>query len=249
LSNIHFVGTLVAQGCGFTYDGANDGHGGALATNIVSLNELPGWLAVSEPDIVMMFLGTNDIWSGTINTTTILAAYTTLVGQMRAQNPAMTVMVAQITPMAPSGCSYCAADVIALNAAIPAWAAGISTSKSPVSVVNCFTGYSDSADTVDGVHPNDAGNTLLANDWFAPLSSAVVRVGGQAPVTTSAGATSTAVVSPAWGQCGKLYPVFLHLGVDFQRLDWGECIANKFRFRWRFMDGIYNMCLGEHLYL
>jgi hypothetical protein len=168
----------------------------------------------------MMFLGTNDVWSGTINTTTILAAYTTLVGQMRAQNPAMTIMVAQITPMAPSGCSYCAQGVINLNAAIPAWAAGISTTKSPVSVVNCFAGYNDAADTVDGVHPNDAGNTLLANDWFAPLSSAVVRVGGQAAVTTSAGATSTAVVSPVWGQCGKWFPVFLHFGVYFNVWIW-----------------------------
>lgn len=84
----------------------------------------------------MMFLGTHDIWFGTISMTTILAAYTTLVGQMRAQNPEMTVIVAQITPMAPSGCSYYTADIIALNAAIPAWAAGISTSQSPVSVVN-----------------------------------------------------------------------------------------------------------------
>jgi lysophospholipase L1-like esterase len=167
----------------------------------------------------MMFLGTNDIWSGTVNTTTILAAYTTLVGQMRAQNPSRTVMVAQITPMDPSGCSYCTQGVINLNAAIPAWAAGITTSQSPVSVVNCWAGYNDTADTIDGVHPNDAGDTILANDWFAPLSSAVVRVGGQAPVTSSAGATSTVVVSPVWGQCGKWYPVFLHLGLNLQCLD------------------------------
>ncbi len=169
----------------------NDGHGGALATGIVSQDQLPGWLAISRPDIVMMFLGTNDVWSGTRNTSVILDAYTTLVGQMRAQNPAMTVLVAQITPMAPTGCDYCGEDVIELNAAIPAWAAAISTSASPVSVVDCWDGYSDALDTVDGVHPNDAGNTILANDWFAPLSSAIVKVGGQGPATTSAGSTTS----------------------------------------------------------
>jgi len=169
----------------------NDGHGGALATGIVSADELPGWLAISRPDIVMMFLGTNDVWSGTRNTSVILGAYTTLVEQMRAQNPAMTVLVAQITPMAPTGCDNCAQDVIDLNAAIPAWAAGISTNASPVSVVDCWDGYSDALDTVDGVHPNDAGNTILANDWFAPLSSAIVSVGGQAPATTTAGSTTS----------------------------------------------------------
>ena len=77
------------------------------------------WLAVSQPDIVMMQLGTNDVWSS-LSTSTILAAYTTLVGQMRAQNPKVLVLVAQITPMSPSGCTTCAQGVIDLNAAIPA---------------------------------------------------------------------------------------------------------------------------------
>lgn len=62
-TNIHFVGTQPPQGCGIPYDGANEGHGGALATNIVSLNELPGWLSATNPDIVLMHLGTNDVWS------------------------------------------------------------------------------------------------------------------------------------------------------------------------------------------
>ena len=36
-----------------------------------------------------MHLGTNDMWGGFIPTGTVLAAYTKLVGQMRANNPAM----------------------------------------------------------------------------------------------------------------------------------------------------------------
>ncbi|HEX9538845.1 MAG TPA: hypothetical protein VGA04_11820, partial [Streptosporangiaceae bacterium] len=63
-TNIHFVGTLPPQGCGIPYDGNNEGHGGALATGIVSQNLLPGWLAATNPDIVMMHLGTNDVWNG-----------------------------------------------------------------------------------------------------------------------------------------------------------------------------------------
>ncbi|KAK5657807.1 hypothetical protein OQA88_2880 [Cercophora sp. LCS_1] len=69
-----FVGTLPAQGCGFTYDGANEGHGGILATNIVSQRQLPGWLSRTTPDIVMMHLGTNDVWNNR-SPTEILAAY------------------------------------------------------------------------------------------------------------------------------------------------------------------------------
>lgn len=194
MTNTDFVGTLAPQGCGFTYDGENDGHGGYLATGMVSNNNLPGWLAISQPDIVMMELGTNDVWSS-LSTSTILAAFTTLVGQMRAQNPVMTILVAQITPMNPSGCTTCYGGVVALNAAIPAWAAGITTAASPVSVVDCWTGYNTTLDTGDGVHPNDAGNTILANDWYAPLSSAIVRVGGTAPVTVSASSTKTSTTS------------------------------------------------------
>jgi lysophospholipase L1-like esterase len=182
VTNTDFTGTLPGQGCGFTYDGENDGHGGFLATGIVSNKQLPGWLAVSKPDIVMMMLGTNDVWNS-ISTAKILDAYTTLVGQMRAQNSKMLVLVAQITPMAPSNCGGCGAGIVALNAAIPAWAQNISTTTSPVSVVDLWDGYSTSKDTGDGVHPNDAGNAILAKDWFPPLSSAIVRVGGAATGT------------------------------------------------------------------
>lgn len=87
-------------------------------------NDLPGWLAYSDPDIVTMMLGTNDVWSDSA-TSTILQAFTTLIGQMRAQNPDMVIMVAQITPMNPvPACTYCEAGIEALDAAIPAWAAG-----------------------------------------------------------------------------------------------------------------------------
>ena len=85
-TNIDFVGTQPPQGCGVPYDGDNEGHGGALASGIVSQNQLPGWLAATSPDIVLMHLGTNDVWNGQ-SPTQVLASYTTLVGQMRADNP------------------------------------------------------------------------------------------------------------------------------------------------------------------
>src|SRR4051794_29280857 len=117
-TNIDMVGTLPAQGCGVSYDGDNEGHGGYLATNIANQNLLPGWLSATHPDIVLMPLGTNDVWSN-IAPSTILASFTTLVGQMRASNPGMKILVAQILPMNPSSCGECGARVVAFNAAIP----------------------------------------------------------------------------------------------------------------------------------
>src|SRR5258707_2216994 len=193
-TDIHFVGTQPPQGCGIPYDGNNEGHGGALATNIVSLNELPGWLSATNPDIVLMHLGTNDVWSN-IATNTILAAYTTLIGQMRANNPNMKILVAQIIPMNPSGCSNCAQGVINLDAAIPAWTASITAAQSPVIAVDQWTGFNDATDTVDGVHPNDTGNQKIAARWFTPLTqqlNAFITPTPPAATPTSTGTTPTA---------------------------------------------------------
>jgi len=49
----------------------------------------------------------------------------------------------------------------------------VTTTQSPVSVVDLWTGYNDTTDTVDGVHPNDSGNAKIANAWFAPMSAAI----------------------------------------------------------------------------
>src|SRR5688572_6819946 len=135
ITDIDFVGTLPPQGCGVAHDGDNEGHGGFLATNIANQNQLPGWLSATRPDIVIMHLGTNDVWSN-IAPATILAAFGKLVDQMRASNPSMKILVAKIIPMAPANCADCGQRVINFNNAIPAWAQGKSTAQSPITVVD-----------------------------------------------------------------------------------------------------------------
>jgi lysophospholipase L1-like esterase len=179
ITDIDFVGTLPPQGCGFTYDGENEGHGGFLATNVANQNQLPGWLSATNPNIVIMHFGTNDVWSN-IAPSTILAAFTTLVNQMRANNPSMKILVAKIIPVAPSTCGDCPQRTINFNNAIPAWAAGLSTAQSPINVVDQWTGWVPATDTYDGVHPSDAGNVKLSNGWYAPL---VTAINGTTPTT------------------------------------------------------------------
>jgi len=169
-TEVDFVGTLPAQGCGFAYDGENEGHGGFLATNVADQNQLPAWLAATDPDVVLMHFGTNDVWSAK-SPATILAAFTKLVGQMRASNPAMKVLVAKIIPMNPSSCPECAQRVIDFNAAIPAWAAATTSAASPVTVVDQWTGFNTATDTGDGVHPNDSGSQKIADRWYPALTA------------------------------------------------------------------------------
>jgi lysophospholipase L1-like esterase len=119
-----------------------------------------------------MHFGTNDVWSNR-STDAILAAYTKLVGQMRAQNPAVTVLVAQLIPMEPSGCGECGARVRALNAAIPGWAASMASEQSRVVVVDQWSGFATATDTYDGVHPNASGDQKMATTWFPAVAGAL----------------------------------------------------------------------------
>ncbi|MFJ2033991.1 cellulose binding domain-containing protein [Streptosporangium sp. NPDC087985] len=200
-TNLDFVGTLPPQGCGIAHDGDNEGHGGALVTNVADQNQLPGWLAATRPDIVMMHFGTNDVWSNR-PTATILAAYGKLVDQMRADNPNMKVLVAQIIPMNPSTCGECAQRVVALNAAIPGWAASKTTARSPVVVVDQWTGFSTASDTYDGVHPNASGDQKMSNRWF-PALTAMLGSGPTTPPTVTP--TPTPTVTPPAGGCTATY--------------------------------------------
>lgn len=186
-TNIDFVGTQAPQGCGFTYDGDHEGHGGALVTTVADQNQLPAWLSASRPDIVIMHFGTNDVWSNR-STDTILAAYGKLVDQMRASNAAMKIIVAQILPVAPSSCQECPQRTVLLNAAIPAWVAAKTTAQSPITVVDQWTGWNPSTDTQDGVHPNDAGIQKMADRWYPAVVSALGRTPVGATATSSASA-------------------------------------------------------------
>ncbi|MEY4589355.1 MAG: hypothetical protein RL497_1431 [Pseudomonadota bacterium] len=167
VKNINFVGTLTAQSCSQTHDANNEGHGGYLVTNIAAQNQLPAWLNATNPDLVLMHFGTNDVWNNK-SATEILAAYTKLVEQMRAKNPRMVVVVAQIIPLTPrssSACASCFNAVKTLNAAIPAWAKQLSTANSPILVADLWTGFDVQNDTSDGVHPVDSGNRKMADAW------------------------------------------------------------------------------------
>lgn len=168
-TNIDFVGTQSdGGGCnpGFSYDFDHEGHGGFAATGIADNNQLPPWLSAARPDIVMMHLGTNDMWGGFIPLATKLTAFTKLIGQMRANNPNMKIIVAQIIPMSASACATCPADVMAFNNAIPGWAAGLTTAQSPIFVADLWTGFNATSDTVDGVHPNDGGFQKMSDKWY-----------------------------------------------------------------------------------
>lgn len=94
-STVDFVGSgKTENNCRNTkYDRDNEGHSGFLAINIASQKQLVGWLQKNPADVISMHLGTNDIVQQSKNVNDIIAAFTTLVGQMRAHNPKVKIVV------------------------------------------------------------------------------------------------------------------------------------------------------------
>ncbi|MGX7826631.1 SGNH/GDSL hydrolase family protein [Actinokineospora sp. 24-640] len=168
---VEFVGTQrdgVDQDA--DYDDAHEGHSGALVTDVAAAGLLTGWLRATDPDVVLMHFGTNDIWRGTRSQASVMAAFDTLLAAMRAHHPDITLLVARIAPMDPGSQPGCPPRVAALNTAIAAWAAANTTARSPVTAVDHWTGFSVADDTSDGVHPNETGNAKMAERWFAALA-------------------------------------------------------------------------------
>ena len=155
------------------YDGHNEGHSGYLVENLANEEpngEMDTWFSANPPDVMLMHIGTNDVWNK-LPTTTILSAFGVAIDTARKYAPNVVVLLAQIIPMNPSNCSVCAAGVQQLDAAIPAWAASKSTAASPIVVVDQWTGFDDATDTIDGVHPNSStGSQKVADRWYAALA-------------------------------------------------------------------------------
>ncbi|EAT77985.1 hypothetical protein HBI56_191010 [Parastagonospora nodorum] len=173
-ASVSFVGSSTHdRNCTDTkYDRNHEGHSGFLAVEIAKQNQLEGWLKANPADVITMHLGTNDIVHMTL-TSDIIAAYTKLVATMRSCNPRMKIVVAQILPVDLGGAYN--AHIQELNAAIPSWAKSLNQTKSPIWVVDQYTGIV-SSDLRDGVHPSDSGDEKMMNVWYPALMQAFMAV-------------------------------------------------------------------------
>jgi lysophospholipase L1-like esterase len=103
-ASVNWVGSgKTENNCGDTkYDRDNEGHSGFLAINIANNKQLVGWLKTNPADVITMHLGTNDIVQQNKPVDQIIAAFTTLVGVMRASNPNMKIIVRSLDGTIPA---------------------------------------------------------------------------------------------------------------------------------------------------
>ena len=141
------------------YDPDHEGHYGWRLSEIIRPENIEAWLKLYTPDVALVHLGTNDSDGGA---PALLANTETLVKKLRADNPAVVILLAQLIQPGPVGQSF--------NSMLPGLAQRLTTPMSPILVVNQAQGFT-TADTIDGIHPNPMGQEKMATKWFASLAT------------------------------------------------------------------------------
>jgi lysophospholipase L1-like esterase len=143
---------------GFSISG---GAAGSLAQVVA------GSLAPSDPDIVLLMIGTNDI-NGNIDVANAPQRLGGLIDQITDGAPDALLVVAQIVPTTVAGTNV---RVEAYNDAIPALVDARVAEGKHVRLVDMYAPFVANANFAtalmnDFLHPNDAGYVVMAQTWF-----------------------------------------------------------------------------------
>ncbi|HEV2549739.1 MAG TPA: SGNH/GDSL hydrolase family protein [Stellaceae bacterium] len=156
-----FVGSLKG---GDVPNAHHEGHSGWRIDQIED-GIAGGWLETYKPDLVLLHIGTNDIWQH--KGANASARLSLLIDDILSRSPKTQIIVAQILPM--TNDPNFGAKVMKYNAAI----FDIVTSKSSlVCMVNMRDAFS-ADDLADGVHPTSSGYDKMARIWEAAIGAAM----------------------------------------------------------------------------
>ncbi|MBC6608918.1 cellulose-binding protein [Hymenobacter sp. BT188] len=166
-------------------------------TTPMLLAESRQWAQDQRPDIVLLHAGTNDCF-GDKPVTEIRDNLGAIIDSLRAGNPRVKVLLAQLIPAAPPN-ERINPRIRALNALLPALAAKKTRAQSPVVIVDQHTGFSQiqNQDLHDGLHPNARGEEKLAARWFQALQAPELLGPPPAP-TARAGVGTRGPTSFSW---------------------------------------------------
>lgn len=170
--NVDFVGSLWGVGNGASgiygdFDQDHEGHPGA--TSDYTLFGVDYWAGAAQPDIVVLITGGNDFEEGK----TPLHALTNsrdIIYKLRAQNPRVVILWATLPTAAGQQ-----AQVRSYNSGVLRYSKRWSTAASPIRVVDLYSNFQPSRFTVDGIHPNEIGERIIAKRVYNQLAPIVAR--------------------------------------------------------------------------
>jgi lysophospholipase L1-like esterase len=168
--NITFVGDhslangpAMVGGVPFPQD--NDGHSGWTIDQIAGL--VPSPALQTTPDIVLLMIGTNDMYSTTQPVAQAPQRLAALIDKIVGADAHALLVVAEITPLQNSTWEV---QVQSYNAAIPALVQARAAAGKHVALVDMHTGFMTATMlSSDGVHPNKAGYDHMGDVWYAAI--------------------------------------------------------------------------------
>ncbi len=165
------------------FDMDHEGHSGWTAANVLvppdwdkQRGNIDDWLKLYRPDIVLMEFGTNEVFQCASPKKSI-GDIAKVIDKLRSKNPQVVILLAQIPPLGKkwAGKKLCggnkdyASAVRAVNAALSAFAKMKSNGKSPIKIVDQYSGIDPAKTMYDDIHPNEKGEEIMAERWFAAL--------------------------------------------------------------------------------
>jgi len=146
------------------FDTDHEGHWGWKADRFLNNDNIANWSGTYRPDVILIHLGTNDIFGGQSVSSTI-DEIGRIIDIVRDVNPRVMVLIATIIPTSdPSRPS-----LLPFNQAIPDLVRLKDQPNSPVLLVDQYSGFDAEVDTYDGVHPDLSGEGKMAQKWFDAL--------------------------------------------------------------------------------
>lgn len=137
----------------------HNGYGGWTTTQINE--QITTWIQTYQPDIVLLMIGTNDLWQSKPIDQTV-ANINDIVDKIFASHAQTHIMVAKILPMGiPQGRLVDALNEKIENILKPRIAAG-----EAITIVDMHSDFSTIDDMTDGVHLNDIGNKKMGERWY-----------------------------------------------------------------------------------
>lgn len=187
--NFDFIGSRNKHSMGSEvpvpdFDTDHEGHSGWTANDIfyaaswdTAAGNINTWLNLYTPGMVLLELGTNDVFQCR-KPAEILKDIYDVLGLLRKKNDHVRFFIAQIPPLGGqwSDKKLCGNDtsyalaILDLNKAIVSFAAAHSTRQSPVMVVDQYTGVDPATDMFDDIHPNKRGEKIMAERWFSAIA-------------------------------------------------------------------------------
>lgn len=163
--DFNFVGSL-SSGPGDLEAKRHEGHNGYRIDQIAA--SVQGWLSATNPEFVLLMIGTNDILQG-YDVATAPERLSALIDQITANAPTSTLVVASIPPLSDPILN---AQAQQYNASIPAIVDAKRNEGKNVLFVDA-NAVLTTADLADGVHLTKSGYDKVADVWFAALDPIV----------------------------------------------------------------------------